>query len=158
MEDTTTLKPTIRPFNENDLNGVLSIERQCFAKPWLPNMFEALYQLDPDGFYVAVIKKCIVGYVIALREQSSRLNSKKRAAHIMNLAVHPRFRKQGIGRKLIGTILSNVRRAGVKEIYLEVRASNDIAIAFYTKLEFRRMGLIKGFYGDEDAIVMAKKT
>ena len=156
MEETERLKPTIRPFNKNDINYVLSIERRCFDGPWSPNMFEALYQLYPDGFYVAELDEYIVGYVIALFEHGSRFSSKIKTAHVLNLAVHPQFRNQGIARSLIDTVISNMIRAGAVEIYLEVRASNETAIAFYTKLDFKRMGLIKSFYGNEDAIVMAK--
>ena len=54
-------------------------------------------------------------------------------------------------------IISDIEKMGGEEVYLEVRVSNTDAIAFYKKLEFKKRGIIKGFYGDEDAVVMAKK-
>ncbi len=151
------VEPTIRSFKKSDLRGIMNIERQSFTNPWSPNMFEALYQINPEGFYVAQIDDVIVGYAIVLTEISWRHWSKKRTAHLINLAVHPRFRNQGIGKNFISKIIFNIERTEVQEIYLEVRASNTNALAFYTKLGFNRSGLIKMFYGDEDAIVMAKK-
>lgn len=150
-------KPTIRCFNKNDLGGIMRIERQSFTNPWSQNMFEALFQINPDGFYVALKDDVLVGYAIVLTEISWRHWSRNRTAHLMNLAVHPGFRNQGIGKHLIDRIISDVKRTEAEDIYLEVRASNASALAFYTKLGFNRIGLIERFYGDEDAIVMAKK-
>ena len=151
------VKPTLRYFNKNDLGGIMSIERVSFTNPWSQNMFEALFQINPDGFYVAVIDDVLVGYAIVLTEKSWRHWSRNRTAHLMNLAVHPGFRNQGIGKHLIDRIILDIKRIEAEEIYLEVRASNTKALAFYMKLGFNRIGLIERFYGDEDAIVMAKK-
>ncbi len=156
MRDIEPLRPVIRPFHINDLNGVLNIERQCFSNPWLPNMFEALFQMNPEGFYVALLDDKIVGYSVVLIEQSSMYRPRKRTAHLLNLAVHPQFRNRGVGKGLIDYIMSAAKTDDVKEIYLEVRTSNGDALAFYTKLGFKRAGFIREFYGDEDAVVMTK--
>lgn len=157
IENEKSPKPTIRSFQSGDINGVLGIERESFTDPWSPNMFEALYQINPDGFYVAEIKGDIVGYAIVLMgKNSKRLPKKRKIAHMMNLAVHPRYRNRGIGGRLVDSILIDIKRAGTKEIYLEVRASNTDAIAFYSKLGFKKEGYIKRFYGDEDALMMTK--
>ena len=153
-----TLKPTIRFFEIKDLNEVMDIERQSFKNPWSPNMFEALHQITPKGFYVAVIDEAIVGYAIFLTEQSWRHWSRKRTAHLLNLAVHPHFQNKGIGKHLVNKIISHIKRTEIEEIYLEVRISNTGALAFYKKFGFSGIGLINSFYGDEDAIVMAKRV
>lgn len=136
----------------------MDIERQSFKNPWSSNMFEALHQITPKGFYVATIDETIVGYAIFLTEQSWRHWSRRRTAHLLNLAVHPNFRNKGIGKRLVNKIFSDIGRTEIEEVYLEVRASNTNAISFYKKLKFSRIGLINLFYGDEDAIVMAKKV
>lgn len=151
------VKPTIRYFNKNDLGGIMGIERQSFTNPWSTNMFEALFQINPEGFYVAIINDILVGYAIVLTEKSWRHWSKNRTAHLMNLAVDPKFRNQGIGKLLIKRVISDIKRIDAEEIYLEVRVSNTKALAFYKELGFNRTGVIEKFYGDEDAIVMAKK-
>jgi len=156
IEDLKPLKLTIRSFDSGDLSGVLRIERISFTEPWSPNMFDAFYQINPKGFYVAAINEDIVGYGIVLMGQNSiRLSKKKGTAHLMNLAVDPRFRNKGIGGQLVGTIIADIKRAGGDEIYLEVRASNTNAIAFYLTLGFKKIGNIKRFYGNEDAVMMA---
>jgi ribosomal protein S18 acetylase RimI-like enzyme len=54
-------------------------------------------------------------------------------------------------------MLSNLKQRAQNRIYLEVRASNTKAIAFYEKAGFKKTGMIKDFYGDEDAITMERK-
>lgn len=156
MENSTQTKTTIRHYERRDLDDVLAIEKLSFTYPWSPSMFEALHQINPSGFYVILINENMVGYAIFLTEQSLRHWSRKKTAHLLNLAVHPQFRNQGMGKSLVERIVSNLKDIKVKEIYLEVRAANTKAQTFYTGLGFTQIGLIKGFYGDEDAIVMVK--
>jgi ribosomal-protein-alanine N-acetyltransferase len=156
MREIESAKLRIRPFQLKDLNGVLDIERQCFKDPWLPNMFKALFQFNPEGFFIAILDDKIVGYGVVLIEQSSINQPKERAAHLLNLAVHPRFRNMGIGKGIVGRFIIMTESAGIKEIYLEVRDSNRDAKSFYEKLGFKRAGLLVDFYGDEDAVVMSK--
>jgi ribosomal-protein-alanine N-acetyltransferase len=136
---------------------VLKIEKMSFTNPWSPSMFEALHQINPSGFYVILIKDGIIGYGILLTEQSLRHWSRKKTAHLLNLAVHPQFRLQGMGKSLMRRIVSDLKDIMVRKIYLEVRAKNTQAQSFYINLNFTKTGLISGFYGDEDAIVMVKK-
>jgi ribosomal-protein-alanine N-acetyltransferase len=158
IKNEQNLKLTIRFFGIKDLNGVMNIERQSFKNPWSSNMFKALHQITPKGFYVTIKDETIVGYAIFLTEQSWRHWSRIRTAHLLNLAVHPNFRNKGIGKHLVNKIISDIRRSEIEEIYLEVRASNTNAITFYKKLKFGTIGMINLFYGDEDAIVMAKRV
>lgn len=150
-------QPEIRYFQGMDLDGVLKIERLSFPYPWSHNMFEALHQINPEGFYVAIKKKSVVGYGILLTEDLAPRFIRKGRAHLMNFAVHPEFRNQKIGSTLLDTMLSNLKQRAQNRIYLEVRASNIGAIAFYEKSKFKKTGMIKHFYGDEDAITMERK-
>jgi ribosomal-protein-alanine N-acetyltransferase len=120
-------------------------------------MFQALHQIDPKGFYVAIMNESVVGYGILLTEDIAPRFIRKGRAHLMNLAVHPEFRSGKIGSSLLDTMLSNLKRRAQTRIYLEVRASNTRAIAFYEKAGFKKTGIIKNFYGDEDAITMERK-
>jgi ribosomal-protein-alanine N-acetyltransferase len=76
--------------------------------------------------------------------------------HITNLAVHPSFRRQGIGRRLLAPVLEDGRRRGIALVLLEVRPTNAEALALYESLGFRVIGRRKGYYFDtgEDALVM----
>jgi ribosomal-protein-alanine N-acetyltransferase len=79
-------------------------------------------------------------------------------AHIMNLAVAPDFRRQGIGEALLMELLRRTMEAGADLAYLEVRPSNRRAIALYRKLGFTEAGRRARYYRDtgEDAILMTR--
>jgi ribosomal protein S18 acetylase RimI-like enzyme len=120
-------------------------------------MFVALYQIAPSGFYIAEIKSKIMGFAVVLVEPYFGDSQINKRAHLINFAVHPKFRRCGYGTYLVNKIIRDVRKDKAKSIFLEVRKSNSGAISFYSELDFLRIGSIKDFYKDEDAIVMSKK-
>ncbi len=138
------------------MGEILSIERQSFPNPWSQDMFFALFQIHPKGFYVADKDEEIVGYGIILNEgRLSRLESKK-MAHLLNLAVARQYRNQGIGLSILKAMESELKKDSINKIYLEVRVQNKDAVAFYFKLGFRKTRIIERFYEDDDAILMIK--
>lgn len=78
--------------------------------------------------------------------------------HLLDLAVDPGARRRGIGRALLRAVLEDAERSGAALVVLEVRASNDAALALYGALGFARTGVRRAYYSDngEDAIVMQK--
>lgn len=76
--------------------------------------------------------------------------------HIANLAVHPDFRRQGIGARLLKHALQQAAHEGMCSAQLEVRAGNQAAIALYRRFGFVQVGLRKGYYQDnhEDALLL----
>jgi ribosomal-protein-alanine N-acetyltransferase len=132
-----------------DLDVVLAIERASFTSPWSRAAFR--YELLQNRVARCVVMRAdgeVVGY-LCLWEIG-------REIHITNLAVHPRFRRQGIARALLGSTLEEARRQGVEQAFLEVRPSNSEARALYERLGFQVIGRRKGYYFDtgEDALVM----
>lgn len=78
-------------------------------------------------------------------------------AHVVLFAVHPAYRRKGVGARLLSWLEATTRVAGIDLIRLEARARNAQAISFYRKHGFVEMGLRKGYYqGVEDAVRMAK--
>ncbi len=78
-------------------------------------------------------------------------------AHLDLLAVRPEHRRRGIGNQLLGWLEESALVAGISLIYLEVRASNHAAQAFYRKLGFERFRRVAGYYcGRETAVCMAR--
>jgi ribosomal-protein-alanine N-acetyltransferase len=132
-----------------DLDAVLAIERASFASPWSRAAFR--YELTQNR-----VARCLV--VRADREVAGYLCLWEIAneIHITNLAVHPRFRRQGIARVLLGRTLEEARRTGVALAYLEVRPTNVEALGLYQSFGFEVIGRRKGYYFDtgEDALVM----
>jgi ribosomal-protein-alanine N-acetyltransferase len=77
-------------------------------------------------------------------------------AELESIAVAALSQRSGLGRKLIDALAGELRRAGIREVLLEVRASNDAALSFYRRLGFADAGRRKGYYADpiEDAVQM----
>jgi ribosomal-protein-alanine N-acetyltransferase len=77
-------------------------------------------------------------------------------AHLNLLAVQPGYQRQGVGRQLLEWLEASARTAGIFKVYLELRASNDGAQAFYEKIGYRWVGRKVAYYdGREDAVRMA---
>jgi len=140
----------IREMTERDLDEVLEIERGSFPTPWSKGLFTKELAIPFARAFVAQDEYCgkIVGYLCFwLVDQET---------HILNLAVHPRRRRQGIGTRLLIFGVSYCRRQGVRQITLEVRRSNVTAISLYKNFQFQAQGIRRKYYTDsgEDAILM----
>jgi ribosomal-protein-alanine N-acetyltransferase len=135
---------------ERDLDAVLEIERESFPTPWSRGLFAKELALPFARAFVAQEKDSekVVGYLCFwLVDQET---------HILNLAVHPRRRRQGIGTRLLTFGVSYCRRQGVRRMTLEVRRSNLRAISLYRNFRFQPQGVRRKYYTDsgEDAILM----
>jgi len=131
-----------------DLDGIMDIEHKCFPTPWPRGVFEMELR-SPRAFNLAArIDGVLVGYIISWRIYDE--------IHILNVAVHPDFRRMGVGRHLIGNCLGHFADKGANHALLEVRTSNYPALTLYNALGFEQVGLRKSYYTDngEDAIVM----
>lgn len=139
---------TIRQMYPTDIPEVVNIERTIFTTPWSETSFlqeiNNLYSIKK----VAVLNNTTIGYVCA--------NHILNESHILNLAVHPEFRRCGIATKLIKEVLKELKEKGCDFVYLEVRGSNLSAKKFYEKLGFIIVALRKDYYilPREDAIIL----
>jgi ribosomal-protein-alanine N-acetyltransferase len=133
----------------DDLDEVLDIERVSFQTPWSRSAFR--YELTQNRVARSVVLRVggeLAGY-LCLWEIGHEI-------HITNLAVHPRFRRRGVARALLGHTMDGARRGGVELLFLEVRPTNGEALALYESFGFSVIGRRKGYYFDtgEDALVM----
>ncbi len=140
---------SLAPMTLDDLDEVLAIERASFQTPWSRGAFR--YELTQNRVARSVVVRAgpqLAGY-LCLWEIGHEI-------HITNLAVHPSFRRRGIARALLGSILEDARQSGIELIFLEVRPTNVEAVALYENFGFRVIGRRKGYYFDtgEDALVM----
>jgi ribosomal-protein-alanine N-acetyltransferase len=146
----------IKRFERSNLGDIIGIESASFSDPWSQKMFLALHEINPKGFYVVKVDGRVIAYAIILIEPYIDRISLKRRGHLINLAVSPEHRRQGIGSTLISRLQRDLKKNKANLILLEVRKSNKAALDFYSRLMFKRIGSIRGFYKDEDAIVMSK--
>jgi [ribosomal protein S18]-alanine N-acetyltransferase len=132
-----------------DIENVIAIERASFQFPWSTRFFLDELQVDCARSILAEVEGRIVGYVLFwfLPEE----------VDIHNIAVHPDFRRQGIGRLLLEQVVDAARRQERLRVTLDVRFSNVPAQNLYRSFGFVIRGLRKGYYSDngEDALVMA---
>jgi len=142
----------IRAMSHEDLAHVSDIERRSYDFPWSHGVFRDCLLA---GYQCIVLdrEECVAGYGI--------LSVAAGEAHILNLCVEPAHRAHGYGELLLDEILARARSADVEEIFLEVRPSNETAIALYRKKGFHQVANRPQYYqashGREDAAVLSKK-
>jgi ribosomal-protein-alanine N-acetyltransferase len=137
----------IRRLTYADLPQVIAIERRAFPTPWSLAMF-VLELSKPSGICLAATRDgAIVGYLVCSRYDT--------VWHLMNVAVDPRLRRQGIATSLIERLFELADKPS-EQYTLEVRTSNDGAIRLYEGFGFRAAGRRRGYYHDnrEDALIM----
>jgi ribosomal-protein-alanine N-acetyltransferase len=142
----------LRPAVEGDLREVVRIEKLCFADPWTEESFRRLLAGQPAIFLVAAVPpdSAIVGYAIAFSIDED--------AEILNVAVEPSFRGEGLAGQMLDAVLIQLRARGVRTAFLEVRESNRAARALYGSRGFTEIGRRVRYYRRpvEDALVMRR--
>ena len=130
----------IRKCRHDDIPSVIKIESLSFKYHYPSSIF---YNYLDRNFYVAEEDGKVVGYAIG----------DARRHLIVSIAVHPDYRRRGIGTKLMESVLKNMHGYAI----LQVRMSNNEAIKFYKKLGFIEKEVLQSYYIDgEDAILMFK--
>jgi [ribosomal protein S18]-alanine N-acetyltransferase len=140
----------IVPFRRRHLARILRIERASFgAEAWPRKYFLEFYGDCRDFFIVAKVGGRIAGYAVACAE--------KQNAEIASLAVHPDYRRRGVGDALMRHTLRGLKRAGVRRVELMVRTGNIAGAQLYRGLGFRRIRMVPRYYEDGgDGILMAR--
>ncbi len=139
---------SIRDMLPQDISSVIQIERMSFSTPWSESSFFTEVSRPHCIARVALLNNTLVGYICCEWVADE--------AHILNLAVHPDYRRMGIATALIQNIMDELRIRSCRYIYLEVRDSNYIAKRLYGGLGFKIVGIRKGYYTSpkEDAVIM----
>lgn len=153
MSDSATnnLTVTIRPMEADDLTVIMRLERNIFPDPWPVSAFEDIFKIDGWNGFVAESDDVVVGYACMLVIAGE--------CHLANIAVVPEFRRKSVANQLLEHILEVAQQMECDSVLLEVRVSNQVAIAFYEKNKFAQTNVRKGYYHDpkEDAAVMIRR-
>jgi len=154
----TAPQVTIQPMSVRDIPAIEELEKRCFSAPWPGEVYR--HELTSNRYGSYWVMRCASksgeetppilaygGYWLMGQE-----------AHIVTLATHPDYRRQGLGRRLLQSMIDKAVEAGANEITLEVRASNHAAQALYRSMGFVVVGVRKHYYHDngEDAILMTR--
>ncbi len=133
----------------DDIEGVQEVERSSFPVPWPANAFRHELAQNKNARYVVAREgETIVGY--------AGLWLMVDEAHITTFAVLPEHRRRRIGERLLQRLFDVADEMGAEWLTLEVRVSNIGAQALYEKYGFRRAGVRRRYYSDnnEDALIM----
>lgn len=134
------------------LPDLLEIEQLCFPRPWGPEVFEQ--DLLQEGAFLDVVTTTEGGRGRVLAFCSYRQFVDE--MHILQIATHPQAQRRGLATRLLLRALATARQRGCAAVVLEVRPSNQPAVALYEKHGFQRIALRRGYYSDngEDALLM----
>ena len=131
---------------------VAALEKVCFGSAaWSENSIATELENPLALWIVADDDGKVLGYVGSQTVMDE--------TDMMNLAVAPQFRRQGVGEALVNALTASLKELGSRCLTLEVRDSNEAARALYGKLGFTEIGRRRGYYRDprEDALIMRKE-
>ena len=138
----------ISPLREEDVPAVARIEREIYSLPWSARSFLDALEREYYLFLKAEVDGCLAGYCGCLRSFET--------GEITNVTVREEYRRRGIARRLLLSLMGQAGELGCERFTLEVRRSNEPAIALYHSLGFRDEGVRKGYYESprEDALIL----
>lgn len=133
------------------VSQVARLEEICFSDPWSERSVAAELENQLSLWLVALEGDTLAGYVGSQTVLGE--------TDMMNVAVHPAFRRRGVGESLILALVEQLKALDSHSLTLEVRASNAPASSLYEKLGFSQVGLRKNYYRNprEDACILQKK-
>lgn len=137
--------------NTDHVSQVAELEKLCFSDPWSENSVSSELNNPLSLWLVAVDGERVAGYVGS--------QSVMGESDMMNIAVHPDYRRCGLAEMLVAELVTALKNAGNTCLTLEVRASNAPAIALYEKTGFSQIGLRKNYYRNprEDALILRRE-
>lgn len=141
----------IESMNSSHLAQIAQLEKICFSDPWSEKSVASELDNKLAFWLVAIEGDTVAGYIGSQTVMDE--------TDMMNVAVHPDFRRQGIAEALITGLVEHLKTIGSRCLTLEVRASNAPAIALYEKLGFSEIGRRKKYYRNprEDALILRKE-
>lgn len=142
------LSVKLRWMIRRDMSEVLAIEQASFEFAWTEENFLSLVCQRNCIAMVAEFDNQVIGFMF--------YELYKNHLHISNFAVHPNFRRKGVGSKMVEKLIEKLFQQRRQEITLEVRETNLCAQIFFQSQEFRAIGVMREHYEDlhEDAYVM----
>lgn len=148
----------ISGMTEHDLLEVVEIEETCGLSRWGWEAYHAELMQETGGRLMLVARPRLAENVNSSERVAGYIAARLVAddLHINNFAVRPAYRRSGIGRALLNSVIKEGARLGARAALLEVRVSNVPAQALYAQCGFRTVGRRRNYYGEptEDALIM----
>ncbi len=141
-----------RPMLEADIDRILEIERRAYQFPWGAGVFRDCLRMHYITCVAEDVRQQIHGYALMSHGAGE--------AHILNLCVDVARQRCGLGRFLLHRLIEQAQKKKLSTVYLEVRPSNEAALALYDSEGFNEIGQRRDYYpaakGREDAILLAR--
>ena len=137
--------------NSSHVPQIARLEEICFSEPWSEKSIASELENPLSLWLVALDGETVAGYIGSQTVMDE--------TDMMNVAVHPEYRRQGIGEALVMALIRQLQQTGSKNLSLEVRTSNVSARNLYEKLGFIQVGKRPRYYRNprEDAYILRKK-
>ena len=150
LRDIIRSNTVITAMAKEHISEIARIERECFSMPWSEKAFEDELEYANAYFLTSLLGDEVTGYI--------GVNEICGEADVTNIAVDLKYRRFGIGEKLLKSAENGATARECKSITLEVRVSNTAAISLYEKCGYKKVGKRKNFYEKptEDAFLMTK--
>jgi ribosomal-protein-alanine N-acetyltransferase len=135
----------IRPFAVDDIPAVAALEAANQPQPWTEGILEDELAAD-NRLYLIAEDDGVSGFagVMVVGEE----------AHLTNLLVAEEARRRGVGKALMLGLVDAALEMGARHLTLEVRSKNEAARSFYAHFGLAPVGVRRGYYGDDDALIM----
>ena len=141
-----------RTMGDDDVPQVVEIDRAACRFPWSAGIYRDCIRAGYHCWLYQTEARVVVFAILSVAAGE---------AHVLNLCVRPDKQGKGYGRMMLRQLLEQAAQAGATTIFLEVRASNEVALNLYKTEGFEQLGRRTGYYpageNREDAIVLAKK-
>jgi [ribosomal protein S18]-alanine N-acetyltransferase len=137
----------LRLAKESDLPAVVAIEQTSFPLPWTEAAFRSELSNSCSWLWVVEERSIVTGYVCVWFIHDE--------GQIVNVAVLPEYRRNGLGKVLLCHVLQEAITRGICALSLEVRRSNRAAIELYKNFGFQEVTIRERYYENgEDALLM----
>ena len=155
-----TIKPISISYNKlssNEIDSIVFIERQNSENPWSKTQLLESIQNPTNLCYSFSIDNQVLGFLIAMPAVDT--------ADILNISINADYQRKGYGKGLLNLLIEDLKNREIRQIILEVRESNQIAISFNLKQGFEKISVRKNYYMNgskhthpkEDGIMMSLK-
>jgi len=152
---------TIRYAEGSDIASVMNVNAETLPEHYSEYFYYEILNEFPETFIVAELGGQVVSYIMCRVEYGLSVIRRfglARKGHIISIATMPAHRGKGVGTALIQRAMEEMKKSGCKEVFLEVRVTNDEAVRLYRKLGFEVTGTMQGYYKDgESAYLMAQQ-